>query len=95
MVDANAQALIRLNLSSSLAAARLAALRGDAERLQIEIDVAIGWIDRFFEVEAENVVAARDQLQTLAATDLSNRLPQPVTSLRLLRALRETDLASP
>ncbi|GJM10490.1 MAG: heme biosynthesis operon protein HemX [Lysobacteraceae bacterium] len=95
MVDANAQALIRLNLSSSLAAARLAALRSDAERMRVEVDVAIGWMDRFFEIEAETVAAARAQLQTLAATDLSNRLPQPVTSLRLLRALRETDLGSP
>lgn len=92
MVDTNAQVLIRLNLSSSLAAARLAALRGDASRLEQELSAAIDWIDRFFAVDAAQVSTARETLQALAATDLSNRLPQPVTSLRLLRALRESAL---
>lgn len=60
----------REQLQLRLVAAELALMRRDAASLETQIQAALGLLEEWFEVDAEPVAAAREQLQRLAGLDL-------------------------
>ena len=73
------------NLRLQLAAARLAALRGETDIYRSSLKTAASWLDTHFDAQAAAVVAARGELERLAALDIRPALPDLSVSLRLLR----------
>lgn len=73
------------NLRLQLAAARLAALRGENEIYRSSLKTATRWVNLHFDAQAPEVTAARAELERLAALDIRPPMPDVSASLRRLR----------
>lgn len=81
------------NLRLQLSIARLAALAGDTASYRASLNTAAGWLDEHFAADAPRNLAARAELERLAAIELRPPLPDISASLRLLRQqMRLADL---
>lgn len=79
------QFFLYANLRLQLNSARLAALQGETASYRASLKTADTWLGDYFEADAPQVVAARAELERLAAADLRPQLPDLSASLRLLR----------
>lgn len=90
---APSQALfLRENLRLRLVNARLSLLQRDAKSFRDDVQLAMKWLNLYFDMRAPAVKAAHDSLQRMASANLNLALPsldETLTALRNVRLPRE------
>ncbi len=79
---------LRENLKLRLLSARLALLARDQQEYKTDLEAAIGWLRRYFDVNAASVASSIDTLNELAASDIVIELPDVSASLNAVRRYR-------
>lgn len=82
------EAMLYTNLEMQLQSARLAALKQDNANYDASLKTATTILDRYFDKSAKSVEAALSSVQDLEGKNLSPKLPDISTSLKMLRALQ-------
>ncbi len=87
------ESLLLRSLQTELELARLALIRGEGHLYRDALDSVAANLEQYFDLEAQPVQAALEQLGELRAAELPERLPDISASLRLLLDLVGGELA--
>ncbi len=84
------QQLLVQNIQLQLQTARIAVMQRDSKLYKDSLKTAADWINNAYDLDADITRSTLEQINTLAALELSPQLPDISASLRLLRNMSET-----